>query len=254
MDHVCDPRVRPFDEIVGVAVAIRSIDASQRHVGVAFKDGDGVKLLHLAWHCSLRCEPPSERYHWIEPSIHPRRARQVAAICRQVVRANATNGIPFAFSAPNDCLDPATFEFLLGPSRLGLTCATFVLAVFDRAGLPLVRYETWPHRSDDRTWQQNVIRMLHEQRQHGNPDVDVKHLEGLRKDLGSVRYRPEEVAAAATCPPARFRDVSGLALSIVELLNGEPVSTRWRRSMRIVVSAASRICYRITGLFRGGDA
>lgn len=214
MERICDPQVRPFDEIAAIAVAIRAVDAGQRHVGIAFKDGEGVRLLHLAWHCSLRCEPPDERYFWIESDIHPRRARQVAAICRQVIRANAANGIPFAFSAPNDCFDRTTFEFLVGPSRVGLTCATFVLAVFDRAGLPLIRYETWPHRADDEVWQ------------HGNPDVEVGHLDGLRSELGSVRYRPEEVAAAATCAPACFRDVSTLALNIVELLNGQQNSPR----------------------------
>jgi hypothetical protein len=32
------------------------------------------------------------------------------------------------------------FRFLLGATGLGLTCATFVLADFHRAGLPLVAY------------------------------------------------------------------------------------------------------------------
>ena len=55
---------------------------------------------------------------------------------------------------PNDCFDAETGEFLIGPTRYGLTCADLALAVFDLAGLRLARYETWPiGRPGDREWQ-----------------------------------------------------------------------------------------------------
>jgi hypothetical protein len=141
---------RPFDEINGVAVAITATAPDQRHVGIFHKDESGnVMLLHLAWHFILKNSTPKLTYAWIDSPINPARARQVAARCRQVYRANP-RGLPYAFSPPNDCFDADQSNYLFGPTRHGLTCATFVVAVFQTAGIRLLKDETWPaSRPDD---------------------------------------------------------------------------------------------------------
>src|SRR4051794_28106723 len=119
----------PFEQILHVAIAVTRVhvpDREQYHVGVLHKEtrAGQISLLHLAWHNRLHNGPPKPYYLWIPPPIPELRARQVAAVCRKVHRSNS-RGIPFGFSPPNDSFDKTTGEFLLGPNRVGLTCAAF---------------------------------------------------------------------------------------------------------------------------------
>jgi hypothetical protein len=130
-------------------------------------------------------------------------------------RKNQRGGIPYAFSSPDQSFDPATGDYLLGPSRFGLTCASFVLAVFQAAGLSLADYATWPaDRPGDRQWQEKIVQLL-----EGRADQD--HVEHVRREVGAVRYRPEEVAAAMALapPPATFQQAEELGRQIIERIN-----------------------------------
>jgi len=194
MDRVHSVDEKPFEGVQHAAVAIRGSVGGQRHLGILHRDIDSnsVLMLHLAWHHQLRNESPKPAYLWVDPAIHPRRLAQVAAICRLIWRMNQKGGLPYGFSPPNDCFDAKTGRYLLGPTQHGLTCATFVLAVFHRAGLQLVQYETWPiGREGDVEWQRNIVAML----QQG---ASTEHIEAVSSELGAVRYRPEEVAGAVT--------------------------------------------------------
>jgi len=156
---------RPIEDIEFAAIAISAVSPTQRHIGLLHRDSSSVLLLHLAWHHDLRNHSPGPNYIWISPRVPSRRLRHVAAKCRQVWRANP-DGIPYAFSPPNDCFDANTGAYLLGPTGHGLTCASFVLAVFESVGLRLVDQETWPaNRAGDEEWKQWVLLQLTQ----GNP-------------------------------------------------------------------------------------
>lgn len=185
---------RPFNEIRHVAIAIAIVHDQQNHVGILYKDDDlnDVKLGHLAWHCMLKESSPSDSYMWIDPLIPTPRARQVAARCRQILRENKKGGIPYAFSPPNDCFDELSGKFLLGKNRVGLTCATFVFAVFDAAGIRLAEYHTWPEqRAGDAEWQKFIIEQLEQS------NVGTDHIARVKGEMGLIRYRPEDAAACA---------------------------------------------------------
>jgi hypothetical protein len=137
----------------------------------------------------------------------------VAAVCRKVWRANGRY-VPYAFSPPNDCFDSVTWEFIFGPTRLGLTCSTFVLAVFHTARLPLVDYSSWPvNRPGDSEWQQRIVSLL-------KGRAPEAHVEAVSREVGSARFRPEEVAGAATVNPlpASFELAAERGEQILELL------------------------------------
>jgi hypothetical protein len=205
---------RPFDEINEVAVAITATGSDQRHVGIFHKDDAGrVMLLHLAWHFDLRNSEPKPYYAWVELPIHSARARQVAARCRQIFRANP-RGLPYAFSPPNDCFDEKQSTYLFGPTRHGLTCATFVIAVFQTTGIRLVLDETWPvTRADDEVWKQKIITALQK-------SATPEHIEFIQAEAGSTRFRPEEVAGAAanSSIPVSFVDAEKLSVEILQKL------------------------------------
>jgi hypothetical protein len=220
MERVFDAEQRRFEDIRGVAVAIAELGDDQRHLGLLHRDAEAgpVLMLDLQWHHRLRNDPPSDDFLWIDPAVHSRRLAQVADICRLIWRANQKDGIPYGFSSPTDCFDDETGAYLFGPTALGLTCATFVLAVFHRAGLPLVVYESWPtERPGDRPWQEKIVQLLE------RTGAATEHVAAVRSEIGSVRFRPEEVAGAATCTtlPALFDQASGRAQHILDRLQIE---------------------------------
>ncbi len=203
-----------------VCIALGEASPGQLHIGILHRASTGpATFLHLAWHCRLQNEPiiPDYISHGIRLSIRAERLQQIAALCRRIARKNSVGGIPYAFSAPSAAFDTATGAFLIGPSRFGLTCASFVLAVFHAAGLPLVDYASWPmDRPGDRAWQERIVELLASR-------ADAQHLEHVRSEIGAVRYRPEEVAAAATSAPPPV----GFALA--EPLGGRAIVAKLRQ-------------------------
>lgn len=199
MERIHRSSDKGFAEITHAAIAIQSAGENQRHTGILYTDPESseVKLLHLAWHFDLRLQSPSDKYLWVDPLINPNRLRQVSAICRMILRANP-QGIPYAFSLPHDAFDSETGRFLIGPTRLGLTCATFVLAVFEAAGLRLIKFDGWPSREpEDSNWQNDILYKL----STADPVPDPEHIEGVRNEIGACRFRPEDVAGASICKP-----------------------------------------------------
>ena len=189
----------------------------QHHIGIAHTTTDGrMTCLHLAWHHDLRSDLqiPNCFTLWVDPAAPSARLRQVAARCRHIWKVNGTGNIPYAFSSPDGAFDQSTHKFLLGPTRHGLTCASFVLAVFQVSGLSLINYDTWPRsREGDTEWQEKIIKAL-------GADADEGHLTHLQEDLGAARYRPEEVAAATALapPPVAFQPAEELSMEIVRKL------------------------------------
>lgn len=216
MDRVHRSPAKPISGMGHVGVRIKACGAHQRHIGLLHRHEQAgeIRFLHLAWHGDLRDEPaPFDDCIWVEPDLHPVRARQLAARCRQIARANGRY-VPYGFSPPTARFDEMTGRFLFGPTSTGLTCASFVLAVFDYARVPLVSYASWEPRPDDALWQQGVVELL---RQHGAPEG---HVAAVTAELGAVRYRPEEVAgAAALWPPSvSFGAACAAAEGVLRLL------------------------------------
>lgn len=221
-------------EMAHVAVTIERVSSEQRHMGVLYRrtdsvgdefgDAAGVFVLHLTFPRTLKHEAAGNVRHWIEPDISPRRQRFVADVCRMVVRANKADGVPFGFSLPSERFDEQTHQFRSSSAGDGLTCASFVLAVFDRAGLPLARYETWPvGRQDDVRWQGEATDHLVA---HGESWMRIPAIRA-EIEAGARRFRPEEVAGAAVAyapsRPVEFAVAAKHADEIVRVLNQGPI-------------------------------
>ncbi len=208
-----------FDQIDFVAVGIACVGQSRNHVGLLHKQNVSpeVQFLHLAWHQDLRNHTPDMKYRWAAPNIPSPRLRQVAARCRQIFRANP-EGIPYAFSSASDCFDVESNKFLLGPTRHGLTCATFVVAVFNSAGIEILSTKSWPtDLAEDRVWQSHVIAEL----ENSSPPASPEHIRAVRSEVGGIRIRPEHVAAAVTVSPqpAEYLVTNRIAQRIREKLS-----------------------------------
>jgi len=196
---------------VGIAVY-----SSQTHVGLLYRvsENKSVEILHLAWHRRLKSEPPTpECVYWVRPEILADRAAAIAAFCRRVWKNNQRGQITFGLGRPSEYFDFAG-KPIRGPAKSGLTCAAFVLAVFDGARFPLVKGPWPPADAEDVARQKELLEMLKK-----TPDATPKDIEGFNKEIGSVRFRPLEVAGAGTSEqfPATYDFAKGMSIEI-ELL------------------------------------
>lgn len=193
MDRVIDSSQVSPGRIAHVGIAIHK---HEQHIGLLYRVAvrQPVLLLHLPWHNKLCSDAVTADYVlWVDPSIPEDRAKVVAAYCRRIWRKNEANGLPYGLSHPNRFFDH-TGTVLGGPAKLGLTCATFVLAVFDTARLPLIRYETWRNPTDkDIKRQRKLAKRLEDDSQ-----VTAEHVRAFAREIGNIRYAPLEVAGAAT--------------------------------------------------------
>jgi hypothetical protein len=97
-----------------------------------------------------------------------------------------------------------------GPSGSGLTCVTFVMAVFASCGVELLARNEWPARSDD---DHNVRMLLNGMRWEKVSDETIREME--QQQPTGVRFRPRELAGGAnTRCPCPFEDARDAALSL----------------------------------------
>ena len=172
---------------------VLSHDEEQFHCGISYDLNKGFKALHLEWHHRLAfTEEPKEFTHWIKPNIHKTRQLMVSTKCRRIRKYLDKIPIPYAL-----LYDQTTFNqdgmLTLGEKEHGLTCATFVLAVFNSCGIKLIDTENWPSRKEDTIWHELIIKVLNSSR-----SISQKHKENVANEKGCARFRPEEVGMSST--------------------------------------------------------
>jgi hypothetical protein len=176
-----------IDRIRYVAIAVYPQGV---HLGMLHKDPNNSKILiaHLCNHKVLVNGPADYTKFplWIVPNIDSDESEQVAARCRRVGRTSLGRGFPYANSNPKDFFD-SRLEFVYGSGRLGLTCASFVLAVFGSCGIHLVNYDSWQIRAGDAKWQDDFMNDM---------QMEDSHKQAIRSDGTMPRYAPLEVAGA----------------------------------------------------------
>jgi hypothetical protein len=117
--------------------------------------------------------------------------RVLVALCRSLARKLPS--IPFGFTFTRDYVSPAgDYIFgIFGEFGDGLTCASFIMAVFAVYEIPLLKIGEWPLASPaDRLWQAGQVAQVRVLR---GPIV----AEAVAHHIGAPRYRPEHVTAAA---------------------------------------------------------
>jgi len=193
---VSDSSAVSFDNIEDLAVVVCQTGADQLHVGLIYiRDEVTPVLCHLAWHYRLMFEDPVVRPTWSESNLHwcevnlDRINRRVIAGWLEDLKTNP-NEIPYGFD-----IQPPVFtaegQYIVQPDGKGLTCATFIVEVYRANALPLLDDDAWPSRlEEDTAWQERILDGL---RKTG---AEQSHIDALSDDIGCVRYKPEEVAAA----------------------------------------------------------
>ena len=168
------------------------------HVGIWYPDEyeKGTRRhLHLAFHLHLQNESahPGEAL-WVVPTLDELALADVRRSAMLIARKHADGRVPYAFRSA-DALFAEGGVLQLNQS-LGLTCATFLNLVFAHAGVTLLDVATWDGASaerqeEDKMAQELLVGYLRQMKgTNGHADL-------VEKEIGCMRIRAEEVAAAS---------------------------------------------------------
>jgi hypothetical protein len=202
------PEDRHFNEVEDLGVAIRTVQGQQQlHIGLLYKTEESEALiLNLRTHLDLRNEAPTDHYRWIQISLDEINRRTLVGLCRLI--ANKCKSIPFGFTY-NGLYFTKAGEYIPHDLGHGLTCSTFVMAVFATYSFPILKVEEWRTRLEDQGWQTGQVRII--QIRHGNFIAGA-----VAEHVGEPRFRPEEVTAGAISSdrPLGFNDADALGRRI----------------------------------------
>lgn len=214
------PWLRLLEADAALPDAAVAIAPGAEHIGVVYRREDGtLRWLHLAFHHRLRDDAALPADHrWVLSPLDPERLTLVAAMCERVV-ARVGRNMPYGFR-----YDATRFAadgvLLLGDDEVGLTCATFVLALFRSVGVELLRVAEWTARPDDTARHAALVALLEAHCE------DKAHVRAVRKEAGCVRFRPAKVAGASSeRPPCGFARAEETAEAIVRGMGAAHAAT-----------------------------
>lgn len=186
---------RPVTEVDRAAVGLYNTGA---HIGFLHRDDSSnstPSFLHLCDHRFLANGPvPSGVKVWIAPDIHPLLLPHLAGWCRRVIDLHLKPDLPddkkmpYGLSFWEDFFDD---EGRIRPGAVGLTCSTFVLAIFHQVGVKLVDHRDWPKVDAGDKAERNRMTDLIRRK-------DPAQADKLPSDATPFRVTPLQVAAAAS--------------------------------------------------------
>lgn len=182
-------------DLIGVVISLDK-EYKQFHCGISFDLNSNEKVLHLRTHNDLVCDNGLDNFQcWIKPHIHMLIQEQMSILCNIIKnRGNQGKNVSYGFLYDGSAQYSNVGQLTFSSNMSGLTCATFVLTIFHSCGVDLIDVNTWPVRSSDISWQHKIWKLLCGLAQRiGIPGL-FKHLES---ELGSPRFRPEEVAVSS---------------------------------------------------------
>ncbi len=152
-------------------------------------------------------EQKLQRFAWAVPQLHERQLRQVAAYCESVGKQRSRFTYSFAFNSLVQLADSSD-GFVIEGGTEGFTCATFVLAIFQRLRLPLIDLRGWYNEPEDEPWQESTLSLLRGlQARLGLSD---QSLAARAAEIPCLRFPPHAVIGACragvhptTCGRAR---------------------------------------------------
>jgi hypothetical protein len=204
------------------------------HTGILHRTKGQLFILDLKWHEMLRSEPCVDDIPCVVPDLEPEEINDVTGICRLIHQRHIERLVDGGFKIPtafrlgnNTRFSALTGDLMLGDG-LGLTCSTFVLAVFESAKVPLIKLTQWPARGDDHVRHQELLRMMQDGIPGFAPRAEPRHVAAVAAELPCIRVRPEEAAAAgmANSLPADFAKAERGGRWILELITPE-VQAAW---------------------------
>jgi hypothetical protein len=193
-----------------VAVAINNNEAAP-HCGIVYTDANGaVRLCDMQYENTLENGDVPPHYFWAKIRLDDQEVLQVAVFVELVIQRAKTSPLPYSTIYSPDGFD------ITGRIRggVGLTCATFIVAVFDYFRFQIVDLATWRHRpKQDAAFRERIINLAVS---GGENNFAAR----LMAEKASFRLKPWELCASATHKlyPVRFRQATKLVKTLSKLV------------------------------------
>jgi hypothetical protein len=171
-------------------LGILRTDEDRFHCAILFDRAGTTTLLHLAWNYRLSVGNVETRYWWAETGLLSPNRKLLAVIADRI--ATAKPRIPYGLDRDVLAIEPETGKLIPGPEGKGLTCAAFILAVFESAGFKLLSENQWPEDAN-RDWQTWIVANLAD-----DTEATTEQVAAVARDIGSRRFTPTEVVGSAT--------------------------------------------------------
>lgn len=204
----------------GLAIQVPEPDSTQFHAATLYLSEGRLMIGDVQSHLqSRRAEVrDSNRIFWVAPDLSQEDQRILAAKADAWLEVNEGK-IPYSVADPGGVVFKDDVWVGNEPGQ-GLTCATFIVALFDELGIPFLDTGGWESRDGDSIWAEGILAMISESMTH-------EHVEAQRERLGeTIRVRPSDIAASGILisqkmdRALRFGEVAPLAQEIeIELLN-----------------------------------
>jgi hypothetical protein len=184
------------NDVSDLAIVVQRTSYCTTHAGVAYRLEDrALRILHFAAHVRLwEQRPPEATWTYIVPNLQfSEDVDFLTEFFALVYRAN-TKTLPYSFRFDPDLrFDRDTGVVTLNHGD-GLTCSTFVVALFRSVGNPLVRVLTWPRSANQADVQARTF-TLDQWKTSGRPELEMRAKE-IEPTIRVMRISPEQVAGA----------------------------------------------------------
>ena len=190
----------------GIATSTFRQEVAEYSTGEFATSDQRRRILHLAFHYRLECDTEPTGWAFVPAAIAPFELQVLARMCATLDAVRPE--IPYGFHRGTSRFDEHG-RFVPGPGDTGLTCSTFIQAIFDWAKIPLLDEATWELRDEDRVAQQALLAFLRR-----NHDATNEYLATVEAEVGCMRFRAEEVAASSAMSqrpvPFQVANVEGI--------------------------------------------
>lgn len=176
--------------IFGIAVLVTHPPSRQFHTAAIYRFENELWIGDLQGHLRTgrtKAQPNADIY-WVAADLIEEEQRILAATIDAWLDKNE-NKIPYSVAHPGGIVFRDNVWIGDEPSQ-GLTCATFIIELFNELGIPFIDTSTWKDRDGDVEWARKILPLISE-------SMSPEHVAAQINRIGkTVRVRPTDVAAA----------------------------------------------------------
>lgn len=207
----------------GLVIQVSDPSTRQFHAAALYRFDNRLKIGDLQSHLRTRRAEAraSSSLYWVAPDLNQEDQRILAATIDAWLEENA-NRIPYSVAHPGGVIFKDNVWVGNAPGQ-GLTCATFIVELFNELGIPFIDIDTWQERVGDTEWAQRILSAMAD-------CMLPEHVEAQRSRIGkTARVRPADIAAAGHLihqemeSPLQFYRVDPLSACIEATLLGTQV-------------------------------
>lgn len=213
-----------INDVPEFAILIKRTANGGTHTGILCRLNGRLHVIDQTWHERFRVAEATADDPCVVPSLLPEEIRDLTANCRHFVdrrnRGEPGQRLPYGFTQPRNPSITRDGE-ILWDEGVGLTCSTFVLAMFEAARVPWVDLSGWRRREGDDARHLELLSMMREGvEEFAIEPASAAHIENVEKQLPCIRVRPEEAAAPGLSEhlPLGFEEAERLGGWILEKL------------------------------------